>query len=209
MKIKICGITNLEDAQLAVDLGANYLGFIFAESPRQADPESVRMIMSNLKNRDKVKCVGVFVNEQVEIMEALARDCNLDLLQLHGDEEKSVAKTLTIPWYKAFRIGDENDIDEMLSWPGSRYLADAKVEGLYGGTGKSISKKVALSAKERVSEINKEFFLAGGITPENVYDLASFIKPDGIDVSSGVELKPGKKDPEKMKTLFENIKKIK
>lgn len=208
MKIKICGLTNLEDAQLAIDLGASYLGFIFAKSPRQTDPEATRMIISNLKNRDNVKCVGVFVNEQIEIMEAIAKDCGLDLLQLHGDEEKSAAKTLTIPWYKAFRLGEQSDIDDMLTWPCSRYLADAKVEGLYGGTGKTISTDVAKGACLKTGEMNKEFFLAGGITPENAKGLVDAIKPDGIDVSSGIEIKPGKKDPSKMKELFSVLKGI-
>lgn len=104
MKIKICGLTNLNDAQLAVDLGADYLGFIFAESPRQTDPEAVRMIISNLKIRKNVKCVGVFVNEQIEIMEAIVHDCGLDMLQLHGDEDKNGAKALSVPWYKALGL---------------------------------------------------------------------------------------------------------
>lgn len=207
MKIKICGLTNLNDAQQAVDLGANYLGFIFAESPRQTDPEAVRIIISNLKNRDRVKCVGVFVNEQMEIMEAIANDCGLDLLQLHGDEDKNAAKILTVPWYKAFRLGDENDVEEMLSWSCSRFLADAKVAGLYGGTGKTVSPELARLACQKTQDLKKEFFLAGGITPENVRDLINAVKPDGIDVSSGIESKPGKKDPEKMVKLFENISK--
>lgn len=206
MKIKICGLTNLQDAQLAVDLGAQYLGFIFAESPRQTDPEAVRIIISNLKNRDRVKCVGVFVNEQMEIMEAIAHDCGLDLLQLHGDEDKDAAKTLTVSWYKAFRLGDERDIENMLTWSCSRYLADAKVEGLYGGTGKTITPELAREACNRTGNVNKEFFLAGGITPNNVKGLVESIKPDGIDVSSGVELKAGQKDPEKMKNLFSELK---
>lgn len=206
MKIKVCGLTNLKDAQLAIDLGADYLGFIFAESPRQTDPEAVRIIISNLKNRDKAKCVGVFVNEQMEIMEAIAKDCGLDLIQLHGDEDKNAASVLTVPWYKAFRLGDENDLNEMLSWPCSRFLADAKVEGLYGGTGKKVSSEVAELACKKTKELNKEFFLAGGITPENVKGLVDSIKPDGIDVSSGIEIKLGKKDPVKMKKLFSELR---
>lgn len=94
----------------------------------------------------------------------------------------------------------------MLSWSCSRFLADAKVAGLYGGTGKTVSSDLAKLACEKTKELNKEFFLAGGITPENVKSLVDAINPHGIDVSSGVEIKPGKKDPIKMKKLFSELK---
>jgi phosphoribosylanthranilate isomerase len=213
VKIKICGITNIEDAELAVQLGADYLGFLFAPSPRQVSPGDVFAILEDLskKNlRDAVKAVGVFVNERKEIIEKVIQHTGIDLVQLHGDEDVQTANSYSFPWYKALRIVSKDDVDKQIqpghqSWSCSRLLVDTRVEGMYGGTGKTIALDVARYARKKVKNAGKAFFLAGGITPDNVYRLVAEVKPDGIDVSSGIEEKKGKKSKEKMVRLFAEI----
>lgn len=215
--VKICGLTNYEDAALAVKLGADYLGFIFAPSPRQIDAEGVTAILHELKVsglRDKVKTVGVFVNEKNEIIERVIETTGINIVQLHGDETCEETKSYSFPWYKALRIASKEDVGKQIfsnncAWNCSRLLIDSKVEGLYGGTGKSVTADVALYAKEKIKEAGKDFFLAGGVTPENVFNILDSIKPDGIDVGSGIEETKGKKSSEKMEKLFEEIREYK
>ncbi len=213
MKVKICGITNIEDAELAVQLGADYLGFIFTPSPRQVSPGDVFAILEELSKKnlgDAVEAVGVFVNERKEFIEKVIRHTGIDLVQLHGDEDVQTANSYSFPWYKALRIVSREDVDRQIrpgnrSWSCSRLLIDTRVEGMYGGTGKTIALDVARYAREKVKNAGKEFFLAGGITPDNVHRLLAKIEPDGIDVSSGIEERKGKKSNKKMVQLFAEI----
>ncbi len=211
-KIKICGLTNYEDAACAVNLGADYLGFIFAESPRQVAAETVASILHNLTEnglREKVKTVGVFVNEKREIIESVLSDTGIDSVQLHGDEKKREVENYPFVWYKALRTSTIKDVDDIFKqeqWSCSRLLIDTKVEGIYGGTGKQVANEVALYAKKRIKEYGKEFFLAGGINPENVYSIVATIQPDGIDVGSGVEETKGRKSKVKLEKLFTEIR---
>ena len=212
VKIKICGLTNYRDASLAVLLGADLLGFIFAESKRNVDRETVRLIINQLREEglpSRVKCVGVFVNESAMIIDDIAAYCGLDLVQLHGDESLKMAENLTVNWYKALRVNDEKDLDGLTCWPCSRILVDAKVEGIYGGSGVAVPLSLAALASQRSVDLGKEFFLAGGITPHNVVDIILATKPFGIDVSSGVELEPGIKNEGKMRQLFTAVTSIK
>ncbi len=211
--MKMCGLTNYEDAAKAVALGANYIGFIFAESPRRVNAEIVADVLNKLKEnniRDKVKAVGVFVNEEKENIEKVIKQTGIDIVQLHGDEKPADANRYTFPWYKVFRIATKEDVDKQIFpkgylWQCNRLLVDTKVASFYGGTGKRIDLSVAQYAKDRTEVMGKEFFLAGGITPENVFELLSGIIPDGIDIGSGVEEIEGKKSHKKMELLFEEI----
>ncbi len=211
IKIKICGITNYNDAALAVKLGAEYIGFIFAESPRQVKADTVADILHRLREQGlnkSVKTVGVFVNEQPETIEKILTQTGIDLIQLHGDETSSDAIQYPFQWYKALRISSKVDVDRAVdNWTSccSQLLIDTKVKDSYGGTGKRIAEEVALYAKNRIVEAGKRFFLAGGINPENVYSIVTKIQPDGIDIGSGVEGIKGKKSKEKMIKLFKEI----
>lgn len=211
--MKICGLTNCEDAEKAVTLGAGYIGFIFAKSPRKVDTEIAADILKKLKEnelRDKVKAVGVFVNEEKENIEKIIKQTGIDIVQLHGDETPAVANKYTFPWYKVFRIASREDVDKQILskgylWQCDRLLIDTKVASFYGGTGKRIDLSVAKYAKDRTEVMGKKFFIAGGITPENVFELLDGIRPDGIDIGSGVENTKGKKSHKKMELLFEEI----
>lgn len=207
IKVKICGITNIEDAELAVQLGADYLGFIFAPSPRQVSSQGAAVILeelSKLNLRNAIKAVGVFVNEREEVIKEVIWETGIDEVQLHGDEDAREVNSYTFTWYKALRVGSREDA-AIQSWNCSRLLIDTRVEGVYGGTGQTISLDVARYARDRIRGAGKEFFLAGGITPDNVSRLIDGIHPDGIDVGSGVEETTGKKSKEKMRRLFAEI----
>ena len=213
IKVKICGITNIEDAEQAVQLGADYLGFIFASSPRQVSSQDAADILEELSKRNlrnAIKAVGVFVNEKEEVIKQIIRQTGIDEVQLHGEEDASAANSYTFTWYKALRVASREDVaiqeDAVIqSWNCSRLLIDTKVEGMYGGTGQAVPLDVARYAKDRIKGAGKDFFLAGGITPDNVSRLTAAVQPDGIDVGSGVEETTGKKSIEKMRQLFAEI----
>ncbi|MBW2645396.1 MAG: phosphoribosylanthranilate isomerase [Deltaproteobacteria bacterium] len=199
-KIKICGITRLEDALLAADLGADALGFIFAESPRQVVPETARKIISLLP--PFVNSVGVFVDEEQESVREIAAYCKLDLVQLHGNESSGYCKALDLKALKVIRVKDEKSIESMASYRGTvqGFLLDTYVKGLPGGTGKTFNWELAKQAKKYGPVI-----LSGGLNPDNICEAIEKVKPYGVDISSGVEASPGIKDPDKLKLLFSNI----
>ena len=146
-------------------------------------------------------------------MESIMRDIPLSFAQIHGNDSASLTSTFSFPWYRALRIASPADYDRLAPLGGSEWkcpiiLADAYVRGIYGGTGMSVSVDAALYIKEKVHEAGKEFFMAGGITPVNVAEFIETVAPDGIDVASGVEEKPGKKSKEKMENLFKAIQKM-
>ena len=181
-KIKICGLTRTDDAQLAIDLGADYLGFIFVkESPRYVTPESAPRTRG-------AKRVGVFRNATTDEIRRAADVAQLDLIQLHGDE----TYTLDLPTIKAFNIKD--------ALPSTDTQADYILFDTGGGTGRRFDWSL-LAQYPRT----KPFFLAGGITPDNVADAITQTQPFAIDVASGVESRPGIKDAVKLKRLFEAI----
>jgi phosphoribosylanthranilate isomerase len=199
-KIKICGITRLEDALMAADLGADALGFIFAPSPRQVVPEIAREIISLLP--PFVNSVGVFVDEEQESVREIAAYCKLDLVQLHGNESSGYCKALGLKALKVIRVKDEKSIESMASYRGTvqGFLLDTYVKGLPGGTGKTFNWELAKQAKKYGPVI-----LSGGLTPDNICEAIEKVKPYGVDVNSGVEASPGIKDPDKLKLLFSNI----
>ncbi|NOY53675.1 MAG: phosphoribosylanthranilate isomerase [Deltaproteobacteria bacterium] len=201
-RIKICGITNLDDALFAVEAGADALGFVFhSGSPRRIDAESVRAIVRHLPPFATV--VGVFVDEKIETVREIARYCDLDLCQLHGDESPEFCEWCERRVIKAFRIRDRSFLEEMKRYDVSGFLLDAWHPDRYGGTGEAADRTLAQEAagKERV-------ILAGGLTPENVGEAIARVRPYGVDVSSGVEVSPGQKDRDKVRRFIEAVNEI-
>ncbi|MFH1073490.1 MAG: phosphoribosylanthranilate isomerase [Candidatus Firestonebacteria bacterium] len=201
-KIKICGITNLEDALFAAEYGANALGFVFAKSPRQIKPDQVRKIIEKLP--PFIDKVGVFVNEAPSLVLKIARDSGLTSVQLHGEEIPEFCALLSpLAVIKGVRVRNDSDI-KMLSAYGlvSAYILDSFVKEKKGGTGKVFDWELALLAKKH----GKPVILSGGLTPLNILEALKKVKPYGVDVSSGVESKPGKKDKKKIKDFIKKVK---
>jgi len=202
-KIKICGITNLEDALFAADCGANAVGFLFAKSPRQMKPDQVRKIIEKLP--PFVAKVGVFVNEVPSHIAKLAKEVGLTAVQLHGEEIPEFCASLKpLSVIKGIRVKNEVDIKMLSAYDFvSAYLLDSFVQGKKGGTGKVFDWKLALLAKEH----GKPVILSGGLTPVNILEALKKVQPYGVDVSSGVESKPGKKDKKKVKDFIQKVRK--
>jgi phosphoribosylanthranilate isomerase len=202
VRVKICGITNLEDALLAAELGADALGFIFyPPSPRSVSPDAARAIIAQLP--PLVTTVGVFVDEDAAMVKELAARVGLDWLQLHGKETPEYCRSLDRRVIKVFRIQDESSLADLAAYRGlaQAFLLDTYKKGQVGGTGETFDWDLALEAKKYGPII-----LAGGLTAENVARAIAFAQPQAVDVASGVELTPGKKDHNKMVTFFNNIK---
>jgi len=199
-KIKICGITNLPDAERAVQLGADLLGFNFyPASPRYLTPKAAADIIGNLTG--SAVAVGLFVNAGIDTIEETLTRCPLGMAQLHGDETnedcQNVAQ-LGVKVIKALRIRKPNDIDQARLFHVDAILLDAFQEHLFGGTGQSFDWSWIKSSPQQ------KIFLAGGITPYNIKQ-ALAAGTYGVDLCSGVEKSPGIKDPQKMKFLFQEI----
>jgi phosphoribosylanthranilate isomerase len=204
LKVKICGITNLEDASLAVDLGTDALGFIFAPSPRQVSPEDVRHIIRELP--PFVKTVGVFVNEDPETIRDTMQFCGLDMVQMHGDEPPELCNRFMPDVIKALRIKDRSDLESVLAYKAAvrALLLDTYSENSAGGTGRTFDWDLAIGVKGTGIPI----ILAGGLGPSNIQDAVSRVRPYAVDVNSAIEERPGKKSKILMEELFERIKKI-
>jgi len=200
VKVKICGITNYDDAVAAMDMGADLLGFNFYPvSPRYVTPEQAKDIINKLPAF--IDTAGVFVNESVESIHETNAVCHLDWVQLHGDEDPEFCRSLlshNVKTMKAIRVKNQTDIERAASFFTDAVLLDAFDPDKYGGTGLTFDWNV-------IGHISKRVFLAGGINPGNA---AAAVKLGvyGIDVCSGIESRPGKKDHRKMKKLFENIR---
>ena len=202
VKVKICGITNLEDAQTAVDYGAEVLGFIFyPKSPRRVTVRTVKEITRALP--PFVLTVGVFVNETVETIRKTVQQCGLSLVQLHGDESPEFCDRLDFRAIKAIRVSGPEDLKRIQDYKVQGVLLDSYHPDFYGGTGDPIDWKVLQSLS-----IDKPVLLSGGLTPENIRQAIQTVSPYGVDVCSGVEEKPGKKSPEKIKLFIKNAKEI-
>lgn len=192
-KIKICGIKTIKDALAAIDAGTDLIGFNFyPKSPRYVEVGMCRNIMSVVRQRGRVICVGVFVNASLAEIGATMETCGLGLAQLHGDETPEFMKVLGGHAYKAFR-GIPATIDGFERQNAPAFLVDAAVKGLYGGSGVTADWDDAAKLAKRYP-----LLLAGGLTPENVADAVRQVKPWGVDVASGVESAPGEKDAGKM-----------
>jgi phosphoribosylanthranilate isomerase len=194
IKVKICGLTNVEDALAAVQAGADLLGFVLWEkSPRHVTIETAREIARQLP--PGTRRVGVFVDAAVKQVMFSLRICDFSALQFHGQESPSFCRQFGVMTIKAFRVRDAGSLQAMPGYDTDAFLLDSQVEGQPGGTGETFDWPLAAAAKK----FNKPIFLAGGLTPQNVAAAVRAARPFGVDVSSGVEAAPGKKDAQKMR----------
>lgn len=188
VRVKICGITSLDDALLAVDAGADALGFVFyGPSPRNVAPETAADIIHRLP--PFIQTVGLFVNEPLSRVNELADICGLDVVQLHGEESPEFCRGVRRRILKALRVRDMSTLERMKSYAVSAFLLDSWSPTAPGGTGQTFNWDIAATAAE-----NGSIVLAGGLTPGNVADAVRQVRPHGVDVSSGVESAPGRKD---------------
>jgi phosphoribosylanthranilate isomerase len=199
VKVKICGITNYKDAKAAMDMGADLLGFNFyPKSPRYIEPANAKEIIKELPAF--IDTVGLFVNSPFSEINEIINLCQLDWIQLHGDEDPDFCKQFLIHhvrMMKAIRVKDKTDIENAEDYFTDAILLDAFDPEKYGGTGVTFDWNV-------IGHMNKRVFLAGGINPDNA-EKAAKLGVYGIDICSGIESEPGKKDHDKMKKLFKNI----
>lgn len=200
IKIKICGITSIEDALAAVEAGADALGFVFFEkSPRAITPEQAAAIIRRLP--PLVQVVGLFVNEQVAVINTIADQCGLDIVQLHGDETPQFCAGVKRRVIKAFRVRDQSSLDQIGEYDVAACLLDAWSPAARGGTGETFNWEIAAAAAA-----SRCIVLAGGLTPENVAEAVKTVRPYAVDVSSGVESAPGNKDRRTMVEFCTNAK---
>jgi phosphoribosylanthranilate isomerase len=197
VKVKICGVRTLEEAQAAVDAGADALGFNFwPPSARYIEPHAAREVITGIT--PTVCTVGVFVNEEANRIVDIASELGLSAVQLHGDESPEFCGRLgSIKTIKAIRVGQDFDLSVIETYRVSMVLLDSSSEGSYGGTGRRFDWRIAIEAK-RLAPI----ILAGGLTTENVWDAITHVRPAAIDVCSGVEAEPGRKDIDKLRAFM-------
>ncbi len=199
MWLKFCGCTQARDAEIIAASGADSIGFVFAPSPRRIDIRTARRLGQIAAN---VTRVGVFVNEDIERVDHIRNFCNLDIIQLHGNESPDYCKRLGGTVIKAFRLRDAAVLQQIqhysMVW---KVLVDAFVPGTAGGTGKRISDDLLCGIA-----VPEDAIVAGGICRDNVKEILTLIKPFGLDISSGVEKSPGIKDETKMSRLTSLVK---
>ncbi|HDX9612170.1 TPA: phosphoribosylanthranilate isomerase [Bacillus toyonensis] len=196
MKVKICGITDIETAKIACEYGADALGFVFAESKRKISPGLVKEIIQELPAN--VLKVGVFVNESVEVVQKIAEECGLTHVQLHGSEDNHQIRRLNIPSIKALGVTSEADMKNAQTYEADYILFDSPREKFHGGNGKTFSWEIL---GQMPNELRKKTILAGGLNALNIEEAIRAIQPYMVDVSSGVETE-GKKDIEKIKQFI-------
>ncbi len=195
MKIKICGITNIEDALFCCNMGADALGFIFyKKSKRYIKPEDAKKIIMQLP--PFILKVGVFVNETSSNINRIAKDVKLNLVQLHGDESPEDAVNIELPVIKAFRVDNNFNYETLDKYSNCSFLLDTFSKKEYGGTGE------IFNWGNIPDKIKNKIILAGGVSAKNLEQIYNNISPYAIDVSSSIELEPGKKDHKKIKQLF-------
>jgi phosphoribosylanthranilate isomerase len=202
VRVKICGITNVEDALLACELGADAIGLNFYEkSPRCISPFAASKIIEKLP--PFVAPIGIFVNWQAAPVTSLAKALGLSAAQLHGDEPPKlvteIAKKVSV--IKALHVGKGSALPSFAKYRGAAaFLLDAAHSGQYGGTGRAANWSLANAAAK-----SHRILLAGGLTPENVAEAILTVRPYAVDVTSGVESKPGKKDPARLRAFFAEV----
>jgi phosphoribosylanthranilate isomerase len=200
-RVKICGVTNLADALAAVQAGADALGLNFYEkSPRHVSLQTAAEIASQLP--PFVMRVGLFVNAPEELVTRAIGECGLTMLQFHGEEPPDFCTQFGLMSMKAFRIRDIESLKQIPEFHTDAYLLDAFSAAARGGTGETFNWDLAVEAQK----FGKPIFLAGGLTPENVADAVRKVRPFGVDVSSGVESAPGKKDHAKVRAFIKTVK---
>jgi phosphoribosylanthranilate isomerase len=193
--VKICGLTRHEDARLAADLGASALGFVFwPRSPRYIDPRDARAILTELPG---VMAVGVFVDQPLDEVDSIARDLDLGAVQLHGAESSEYCLAIGRPIIKAAAV-EGSDASSLRQVPADALLLlDAWDPLRRGGTGRTIDWDAAAEMAQR-----RRVILSGGLRPDNVSDAIARVRPYAVDVSSGVERRPGEKDPAKLRAFI-------
>ena len=198
VRIKICGITSLEDALASVRLGADALGFVFAPSPRQVSPDQARTIIRRLP--PLATAVGVFVDAPSDWIERVRKYCGLGAVQLHGSESEEAVEGLGGRVIKAIRLaeGQPPDID---AYPTATLLLDTLSAKAVGGTGQAFDWRLAVKPAKK-----RPIILAGGLNPENVAQAINIVHPYAVDVSSGVESKPGRKDHDQLSAFISRVK---
>jgi len=203
VKVKICGNTNLADVQVAVEAGADMLGFIFSEvSPRFVTVQQGADIARQLP--PYVVKVGVFVNPtEADVFEAIT-NCELSILQFHGDEPPEFCAQFGVMSMKAFRVRDTASLEALPKYKTDAWLLDTYAPDQPGGTGTTFNWNLAIEAQK----LGKPIFLAGGLTPENVADAVRRVQPFAVDVSSGVETSPGRKDHGKVRAFIKAAKSV-
>ena len=197
VRVKICGITRVEDALAAVDAGADALGFMFYEaSPRCVTPRQALEMLRELPTF--VARVGVFVNPAADKVRAAIAETGIDTLQFHGEETPAFCRQFGLRVIKAFRVQDAESLKPLADFRSEAWLLDSFVEGKRGGTGAVFNWDLAAQAVKQGGRV----ILAGGLTPENAGDAVRRVRPYALDVSSGVELAPGKKDAAKVRAFI-------
>ncbi|HEX6851552.1 MAG TPA: phosphoribosylanthranilate isomerase [Candidatus Polarisedimenticolaceae bacterium] len=199
--VKVCGITEERDAIEAVHLGVDALGFNFwKESPRYVEPTAVRRMVDKLPAL--VHKVGVFVNDPLIRVLEVAREAGLTAIQFHGDEVPSLcAAVAPMPWIKAVRVGADFDPESLSRYATTTYLLDGHRDGAYGGTGAVFEWRRA-----RAWSVYGNLVIAGGLDPQNVAMAIEDARPYGVDVASGVEILPGKKDLDRLELFVEAVR---
>jgi len=201
IRVKICGITSREDAWAAVEAGADAIGFIFVKgSPRWIEPEAAAAIAREVG--PFVTTVGVFMDKTVEEVEKIGAACGLSLAQLHGSEPPELCRRLRLPFVKSIRVRSEDDLATLSNYPQARaFLLDTYDAERPGGTGKTFPWEIAAKAAQEAKIV-----LSGGLTPGNVAQAVTQVRPYAVDVSSGIEIVPGRKDHRKMREFIDEAK---
>jgi phosphoribosylanthranilate isomerase len=198
MKIKICGITNTEDALAAESFGADAVGFIFyKKSKRYVSPEQAEHIIKTLS--PFTTKVGVFVDETFEIINKISKQTGINVVQLHGEENLHIMKSISLPVIKAFRVDNNFDYNKLNQYQEYSILLDAYSDNNYGGTGNKFNwEKIPF-------EIKNKIILSGGISSDNIEFIYKNINPAAVDLSSSLEIRPGRKDKKKMGKFFNKV----
>lgn len=201
VRVKICGVRSLAESLCALDCGVDALGFNFwPKSPRYIEPEEARGIIDRLP--PLISCIGVFVNESSEHVLEVAGIAGINIVQLHGDESPEFCRELdSLKLIKALRVGEGFEPGSIAQYPVSAVLLDTNIKGSYGGTGRRFDWRVAIEAKQFARII-----LAGGLNIDNVAEAITEVKPFGIDVCSGVEAEPGRKDLDKLRQFMTEVR---
>jgi phosphoribosylanthranilate isomerase len=200
VKVKVCGIRTLEEAEAAIDVGADALGFNFwAPSPRYIAPHAANEIIRKLS--PVASLVGVFVNEEANRVRDIAEELHLNAIQLHGDESPAFCEGFSrTKIIKAIRVGQDFDLAVIEKYAVSMVLLDSDIKGSYGGTGQRFDWRIAIEAK-RLARI----ILAGGLNIDNVWEAITHVRPAAIDVCSGIEAEPGRKDLDKLQRFMSTV----
>lgn len=203
VKVKICGIRTLEEAETAIEAGADALGFNFwPRSPRFIAPAEAREIVKRLS--PLVSLIGVFVNETRQHIIETASLVGLQAIQLHGDEPPAFCKDFgTLRVIKALRVGEAFDCHEIEQYAASMILLDSQVKGSYGGTGHRFDWRMAIEAKGYAP-----LMLAGGLRLENIAEAITLVRPAAVDVCSGIEAEPGRKDLDKLREFMFEVARV-